>query len=157
MIVHFLVPSYCAEPKCVWKALWGSLWLEMKIAFGNSTKRINFDFISGSFSKLIINLPAGPGPSACMTCLVSEGGNGPCEARRIRELQKHGGWNKPPEIIYIIYVSNINLIFKTFFWSMLLPTTKALLLCKFLFRTAFLFKKVLKHVLSFYLNLQDSA
>ena len=46
----------------------------MKIAFGNPTKRINFDFISGSFSKLIIYLPAGPVPSTSMTCLVSEGG-----------------------------------------------------------------------------------
>lgn len=43
----------------------------MKIAFGNPTKRINFDFISCLFSKLIINLPAGPMPS---TLLVREGG-----------------------------------------------------------------------------------
>lgn len=43
----------------------------MKIAFGNPTKRINFDFISGLFSKLIINLPAGPVPS---TQLIGEGG-----------------------------------------------------------------------------------
>lgn len=82
-LTHFLQKCDCrflgdgfvswaiAQSQSVWKALWGSLWLEMKIAFGNPTKRINFDFISGLFSKLIINLPAGLVPS---TRLVGRGG-----------------------------------------------------------------------------------
>lgn len=75
------------QSQSVWKALWGSLWLEMKIAFGNPTKRINFDFISGLFSKLIINLPAGPVPS---TRLVGEGGMAHVKQE---QSENHGaGW-----------------------------------------------------------------
>lgn len=153
-VFYFFVSRAIVQSQSVWKALWGSLWLEMKIAFGNPTKRINFDFISGLFSKLIINLPAGPVPS---TCLVGEGGNGPCETRRVREPWSCLGWKKHLEIPCVSQISNISPNFKTSLCSVALPTTKALHLCKFLLRAAFLFEKVLKHVLSSCLNLLDSA
>lgn len=116
VLVFFFLSQTIVQRQSVWKELWGSLWLEMKIAFGNPTKRINFDFISGSFSKLIINLPAGCMPSTCTTCLVSEGGSGPCETS-IRELQNHWGWKKPLETV--LYESQIYIpLFKTSSWSM---------------------------------------
>lgn len=154
VFLFFFVSQAIVQSQSVWKALSGSLRLEMKIAFGNPTKRINFDFISGLFSKLIINLPAGPVPS---TRLVGQRGNGPCETRTVREPRCCLGWKKCLEIPCVSQISNISPNFKNSLCSMALATTKALLLCKFLSRTAVLFEKVLKHVLSSCLNLQDSA
>lgn len=76
----------------------------MKIAFGNPTKRINFDFISGLFSKLITNLPAGPVPS---TRLVGEGGLAHVKQEQSENHRVVGVGKKRLEVPRIPQISNI--------------------------------------------------
>lgn len=76
----------------------------MKIAFGNPTKRINFDFISGLFSKLITNLPAGPVPS---TRLVGEGGMAHVKQEQSENHRVVGVGKKRLEVPRIPQISNI--------------------------------------------------
>lgn len=149
----FFVSWAIVQSQNVWKVLWGSFWLEMKIAFGNPTKRINFDFISGLFSKLIINLPAGAVPSPR---LVGEGGMAQVKQE---QSENHGDvWvGKNIWRVLVTLTSQISTPGLKTLCSVALPTTKALHLRQFLLREAFLFDKVLKHVLSSCLNLQDSA